>query len=50
MFGGRRQIEFPPQQTHVRAFELGMVLFCLVAIVFVVIMVVSYEGAFIGPW
>jgi hypothetical protein len=50
MFGGRRQIEFPPQQTHVRAFEIGMVLFCLVSIVFVVIMVVSYEGAFIGPW
>lgn len=50
MFGGRRQIEFPPQQTHVRAFELGMLLFCVVCIVIVVIVVLTHEGPFIGPW
>ncbi|HEU4451197.1 MAG TPA: hypothetical protein VFR63_14620 [Gaiellaceae bacterium] len=50
MFGGRRQIEFPPEQTHVRAFELGTLLFCIVATVVVIIIVVSHEGPFIGPW
>ena len=34
-----KQIEFPPKQTHVRAFELGMLVFAIVCVVIVLIVV-----------
>lgn len=45
-----RQIEFPPLQAHSRAFELGLLLFNVICVVIVIIIVLTYEGAFIGPW
>jgi hypothetical protein len=36
---GRRQIEFPPRQTHVRSFELAMVALSILCIVIVLVIV-----------
>lgn len=37
MLGLGRQIDFPPQRRHSRAFEYGFVLFCILCIVVAVI-------------
>jgi hypothetical protein len=36
---GRRQIEFPPQQTHVRSFEVAMLAISIVCVIIVLIIV-----------
>jgi hypothetical protein len=45
-----KQIEFPPEQTHVRWLTPFMLLFSVVCIVVVIILVLTVEGTFIGPW
>lgn len=45
-----RQIEFPPEQTHIRAFELLMLLGSIVLVAVVIILVLTVDGPFIGPW
>ena len=46
-----RQIEFPPQQTHVKWFEWAVVLGSIALIVVVLIILAVHEsGPFIGPW
>lgn len=51
MFGGEKQIEFPPQQTHTKWFEPLMFAVSFASIIAVVIIVLAYpEGSFIGPW
>jgi hypothetical protein len=45
-----KQIEFPPEQTHRKDFEIFMVLLSVVFIVVSVIIVLTYTGSFIGPW
>lgn len=42
-----RQINFPEEQTHKKSFEMGVLLFCLACIVFVVICVNVVAG---GDW
>ncbi len=37
-----KQIEFPPKQTHVRAFELGMLVFAIICVVIVLIVVLRH--------
>ena len=32
-----RQIDFPPNQRHSRNFEIGMILFCILCIIIVVV-------------
>ena len=49
MFRGK-QIEFPPQQTHKKGFEIFMLLFSVACIIGTIILVLTHEGAFIGPW
>ena len=36
---GKKQIEFPPLQTHVRGFEYGMIAFCIVLAIIVLVIV-----------
>jgi hypothetical protein len=46
-----KQIEFPPQQTHVRGLDailLGLSILCIV--VTVIILLAHPSGSFIGPW
>lgn len=45
-----KQIEFPPEQTHVRWLTPVMLAVCAVCIVVVVILVLTVDGPFIGPW
>jgi hypothetical protein len=46
-----RQVEFPPNQTHVAWLTPEMIGICLVCIVVVIILLHTKErGAFIGPW
>lgn len=46
-----RQIEFPPQQTHVRWLTPAMLLLSLACIVIVVIVLLAHpSGEFLGPW
>ena len=35
----RRQIDFPEKQTHVKAFEIGMLVFSIVCVIIVLIVV-----------
>ena len=44
------QIEFPPNQTHVKWLTPFMLVFCAVCIVVVIILLYTVDGAFIGPW
>ena len=46
-----RQIEFPPEQSHLpmlTPFLLGLSVVCIVVVV--IILLASVEGPFIGPW
>jgi hypothetical protein len=46
-----KQIEFPPQQTHVSWLTPALLLASLVCIVLVVVLLlVLDDGPFIGPW
>ena len=36
---GRKQVEFPPLQTHVKGFEYGMIALCVVLAVIVLVIV-----------
>jgi hypothetical protein len=46
-----RQIEFPPQQTHVRALPAILLLASVICIVVTVIILLAHpSGEFIGPW
>ncbi len=38
-----KQIEFPEKQTHVRAFELGMLAFSIICVVIVLIIVLGTD-------
>jgi hypothetical protein len=37
----RRQIEFPPLQTHVRSFELAMIVISIICIIVVLIIILG---------
>ena len=39
----RKQIEFPPKQTHVRSFELAMLAICIICVVIVLIIVLGTD-------
>ncbi len=39
----KRQIEFPPKQTHVRSFEIGMLVFSIICVVIVLIIVLGTD-------
>jgi hypothetical protein len=46
-----KQIEFPPEQTHVRWLPAACLLGSLACIVIVVIILLAHpSGEFIGPW
>jgi hypothetical protein len=46
-----RQVEFHPDQTHVKWLTPAMFGICLVCIVVVIILLYTKErGSFIGPW
>jgi hypothetical protein len=46
-----KQIEFPPEQTHVKWLAPALWLLSAVCIIAVVIVVLVHEsGSFIGPW
>ena len=46
-----KQIEFPPQQTHVRSLPAILLAFSVLCIVVVVIVLLAHpSGSFIGPW
>lgn len=46
-----KQIEFPPEQTHVRWLAPAMLLLSVVCIVATIIIVLVHDsGSFIGPW
>lgn len=46
-----KQIEFPPEQTHVKWVTPAMLLLSIACIVAVIIIVLVHEsGSFIGPW
>lgn len=49
-FPREKQIEFPPEQTHVRWVAPVCWLVSIVCIVAVIILVYTVEGSFIGPW
>jgi hypothetical protein len=49
-FPREKQIEFPPEQTHVRWLTPVSLLISLVCVVVVIILVLTVEGSFIGPW
>jgi hypothetical protein len=36
---GRRQIEFPPLQTHVKGFEMAMLAICIICAIVVLVIV-----------
>ena len=38
-----KQIEFPKEQTHVKAFEIGMIVFSLICVVIVLIVVLATD-------
>ena len=38
-----KQIEFPPQQTHRKSFELGMLVFSIICVVIVLIVVLGTD-------
>jgi hypothetical protein len=47
----QRQIEFPPEQTHVRWLTPALLLLSLVCIVVVIVVLLAHpSGEFIGPW
>ena len=39
----RRQIEFPPKQTHVRSFEIAMLVISIICVVIVLIIVLGTD-------
>jgi hypothetical protein len=39
----RKQIEFPPRQTHVRSFELAMLAICVICVIVVLIIVLGTD-------
>ncbi len=39
----RKQIEFPPKQTHVRSFELGLLAISIVCVIIVLIIVLGTD-------
>jgi hypothetical protein len=41
---GRRQIEFPEKQTHVRSFEMAMVAISVLCVI-IVLVIVLFTGA-----
>ena len=46
-----KQVEFPPQQTHVKWLAPVLLLASVVCIVAVIIILLVHEsGSFIGPW
>jgi hypothetical protein len=46
-----RQIEFPPEQTHVRTLPAILLVASIACIVIVVIILLAHpSGEFIGPW
>ena len=45
-----KQIEFPPEQTHVRWVTPALLILSVVCIVATIIIVLTVEGSFIGPW
>jgi hypothetical protein len=49
-FPREKQIEFPPMQTHNKWVAPACWILSIVCIIAVVIIVLSYEGSFIGPW
>ena len=48
--GRGRQIDFPQEQTHVRSFEVGMLVLSVVLVVIVFVIALTVDGPFIGPW
>lgn len=40
---GKKQIEFPPKQTHVKGFEYAMLAFSLICVVIVLIIVLGTD-------
>jgi hypothetical protein len=40
-YDGRRQIEFPPMQTHTRSFETAMVVIAFVCVIVVLIILLA---------
>ena len=38
-----KQIEFPEKQTHVKAFELGMIVFSVICVIVVLIVVLGTD-------
>jgi hypothetical protein len=46
-----RQIEFPPQQTHLRIVTPALLAISIACIVIVIIVLLAHpSGSFIGPW
>jgi hypothetical protein len=46
-----KQIEFPPQQSHVRWLTPALLLAALACVVIVIIVLLAHpSGEFIGPW
>lgn len=45
-----KQIEFPPEQTHRKDFEIFMIAISVAMIVASVGIILSFTGSFIGPW
>jgi hypothetical protein len=46
-----KQIEFPPEQTHVRWLTPAMLILSVACIVATIIIVLVHDsGSFIGPW
>jgi hypothetical protein len=37
----KKQVEFPPMQTHSKKFEVGLIAFCIVCIVVVLVIVLG---------
>jgi hypothetical protein len=42
--GGKRQIEFPPKQTHVKSFEVAMLAISVICAI-IVLIIVLFTGA-----
>jgi hypothetical protein len=38
-----KQIKFPPKQTHVKSFEMGMLIFSIICVVVVLIVVLGTD-------
>jgi hypothetical protein len=45
-----KQIEFPPEQTHVSWLTPFLLVFSVICIVVVIILILTVDGSFIGPW